>query len=76
MSDNSKIFMAALGGAVIGAGLALLLAPTSGKETRNKIAEKMNEAKDNLADKGKSALHKVKEKTVDRNKKAQNTSLT
>ena len=34
MGDTSKIIAAALAGAVVGAGVALLLAPASGKETR------------------------------------------
>lgn len=63
MDNSGKTFLAALTGAAIGAGIALLFAPASGKETREKIADKMNDAKDNLTEKGKDALDKVKRKT-------------
>ncbi|HLW39202.1 MAG TPA: YtxH domain-containing protein [Brumimicrobium sp.] len=59
MNNNSKIVIAALGGAVIGAGLALLFAPASGKETREKIAKKAEEAKDAVADSIKSLGNKA-----------------
>jgi gas vesicle protein len=41
MSDNtgSKMFFSFLSGAAIGAGLALLFAPQSGKETRRQIKD-------------------------------------
>lgn len=61
MNDNSKIVLAALGGAVIGAGLALLFAPASGKETREKIAKKAEEAKDAVAESIKSIGSKATE---------------
>lgn len=61
MNNNSKIVIAALGGAVIGAGLALLFAPASGKETREKIAKKAEEAKDAVADSIKSLGNKANE---------------
>ena len=44
MDEKSKIIVAALAGAVVGAGISLLLAPASGKETREKIATKVGEA--------------------------------
>ena len=37
MNDSSKVLLAALGGAIVGAGVALLLAPVNGKEAREKI---------------------------------------
>lgn len=61
MNNNSKIVIAALGGAIIGAGIALLFAPASGKETRDMIAEKANEAKDAVADSIKSIGNKANE---------------
>lgn len=41
MSENtgSKMFFSFLTGAVVGAGLALLFAPQSGKETRKQIKD-------------------------------------
>ena len=59
MEDTSKVIIAALAGAVIGAGVALLLAPASGKETREKIADKLGDAKDAIKDKGEELLKKV-----------------
>lgn len=66
MKKNSKVLVAGLIGAVVGAGAALLLAPNSGKETRKKIADKYDDAKDsvknikeNLVEKGSEILSKV-----------------
>lgn len=50
MSDSSKIIIAALAGAAVGAVAALLLAPASGKETRDKLKNKFSEAKDKMGD--------------------------
>lgn len=69
MNDNSKIVLAALGGAVIGAGLALLFAPASGKETREKIAKKAEEAKDAVAESIKSIGSKANE-AIEKGKEA------
>lgn len=48
MSDTSKILIAAFAGAVVGAGIALLLAPASGEETRKKISKKIKQWKDSI----------------------------
>lgn len=48
MSDTSKVLLAALAGAVVGAGIALLLAPASGEETRKKVSKKIQDLKDSL----------------------------
>lgn len=55
MSENScgtgaAFFLAGLG---IGAAVALLLAPKSGKETRDMISQKATEGRDYLASRGK-----------------------
>lgn len=39
MKNTSSIVAAFIGGAVVGGALALLLAPESGKDTRQKIAD-------------------------------------
>ena len=63
MSDNngSKMFFSFLTGAAVGAGLALLFAPQSGKETRRQIkdfSEKLgSDVKDNV--------EKISEKAMD-----------
>jgi gas vesicle protein len=48
-------------GVAIGAGLALLFAPGSGRETRSVIAEKAGEGVDALAERGKDILDRGKE---------------
>lgn len=70
MDDKSKIIVAALAGAVVGAGVSLLLAPASGKDTRGVIVQKFGEAseatkgalenaKDSVIDKGEELLKKA-----------------
>lgn len=62
MNDASKIVTAALAGAVIGAATALLLSPTSGKELRGKLKDKLSSAKDeldHLVDQGKQMVNNV-----------------
>jgi gas vesicle protein len=44
-------------GAAVGAGVGLLLAPRSGKETREKLADWLDERRE----KGSDILHKIKE---------------
>lgn len=61
MNENSKIILAALGGAVIGAGLALLFAPASGKETRENISDELEDAKDKVKESVKDAMDKMNE---------------
>jgi gas vesicle protein len=50
-----------LTGVVIGATVALLLAPTSGKNTRHFIAEKTQQGKDAVAGTGKDVVEASKE---------------
>jgi len=54
MTDKSGysglgIFFAFLGGAVAGAATALLLAPASGEETREKLLDYANQGKDKVS---------------------------
>ena len=48
MQNGTKIVVAAIAGALAGAVTGLLMAPTSGKETRGKISEKTDEVLDYL----------------------------
>lgn len=64
-----EFFTAFLGGTIVGAVTALLLAPKSGKETREDLKEIINNAEDVLKKKtdeiieeGKKQLEKIKEK--------------
>lgn len=70
MDDKSKIIVSALAGAAVGAGVALLLAPQSGKETRDAIASKIGEAKDATVDALGNAKDAVVEKSDELLKKA------
>lgn len=47
--QDSRAFVS---GALIGAGVALLVAPQSGSELRDRLRDYANRAKDNLAEKG------------------------
>jgi len=60
MSENtgSKMFFSFLTGAAIGAGLALLFAPQSGKETRKQIKD----LSEKLGGEVKDGVDKVSEK--------------
>lgn len=50
MNNVSKVLVAAFTGALAGVAAGFLLAPTSGKETRDKLGEKTDEVIDYLSD--------------------------
>ena len=58
-SSNSIVWFVA--GAAVGAAIALLFAPQSGKETRKLIAKKADEGRDALAEQGRAAMDRTKE---------------
>lgn len=71
--DNQKsfsgfsLFLAALGGAVVGAGVALLLAPASGHDARARIAGVASDARDavgRVPEALKAASHAAREAMV------------
>jgi len=47
-SDVFKTSFSFITGAIVGAGLALLFAPATGKETRETVGVKLDEAKEEL----------------------------
>ena len=49
MSNDQKVIVGVLCGLAAGALAGILLAPTSGEETRKKIADKANDLKDDLS---------------------------
>jgi gas vesicle protein len=67
MSDINQgggmgILVAAMVGAAVGAGVALLLAPCSGKETRDWLAQRTGELKDrttNAFEQGKESIRRA-----------------
>ena len=79
MSDNNSagtVLVAFALGAVAGAAIALLYAPTSGEETRKKLAEKAREGRDRaeaLAKQGREFIDRQRETinaAVDRGREA------
>ena len=66
MSDNrSDSLMAFLLGAAVGAGVALLLAPQSGEETRKKLGETARRLGEDLDERVRSAGEEVKHRAGD-----------
>lgn len=62
MSENtgSKMFFSFLTGAVVGAGLALLFAPQSGKETRKQIKDFSEKLGNDVRDEAEKLGEKAK----------------
>lgn len=50
LDETTKIIIAALAGAAVGATVALLFAPASGKETRDNLGEFLGTLTDSLKD--------------------------
>ncbi|MNJ89067.1 YtxH-like protein [compost metagenome] len=50
-NSTGNIMIALLAGAVIGAGVGILLAPDKGSATRQKLKDNLGKGKDNLMDK-------------------------
>lgn len=50
MNDTTKVLIAAFAGALAGVAAGFLLAPNSGKDTRDKLSEKTNEVIDYLGE--------------------------
>ncbi|MEP7028868.1 MAG: YtxH domain-containing protein [Candidatus Eisenbacteria bacterium] len=66
MSENrTDSLMAFLLGAALGAGVALLLAPASGDETRRKLSDRARSLGDEIDDKIKTAKDEVKHRAGD-----------
>lgn len=60
MSDNMIYFLM---GGLVGAGVALLLAPQSGRETRDMLAQRAQEGKNYLVEKGTVLKDQVVQKS-------------
>jgi len=60
-SDNGSKLVWFLTGAAIGAAIALLYAPKSGRETRRYIRKKAEEGRETLADAGKEMIERGRE---------------
>jgi gas vesicle protein len=59
--DVARDALLVLGGALIGAAVALLYAPQSGDRTRKQIARKVEDVKDHAADLGEDIIEKVED---------------
>lgn len=59
--NAGKVIFAFLLGGLVGAGVALLLAPVSGKETRHKIVDAADEAKNKIIEIADLAKEKAAE---------------
>lgn len=57
-SENTSRFVWFVAGAAIGAAIALLYAPASGRETRRKIHDRVGESGGALIDSGKEVLER------------------
>lgn len=68
-SSASSIMFSFLLGGIVGAGLALLLAPQSGAETRKRITEASDDLKHKADDLAKQARSSV-ESAIDRGREA------
>ena len=69
-SENApEKLMIFLTGMVVGAGVALLLAPQSGKKTRRDMRRKAGDARSYLEDRGEDLVGKGRE-VIDRGKQA------
>ncbi len=71
--SGGTVVLAFLLGGVVGAGIALLTAPQSGRETREKIREATDEAKDKIRSLSDDARQKVREYTEEAKEKIQET---
>jgi gas vesicle protein len=58
-SNGAAVLISFLIGGIVGAGLALLLAPQSGKKTRGKIVDMAEDARDYASDYAKKIKKKI-----------------
>lgn len=64
-NGSGGLFMAFVMGAAIGGGLALLAAPRSGRETRNRIRQMADDARDRIQDVAEEAESRIRESIED-----------
>jgi gas vesicle protein len=57
--EGGTVVISFLIGSIVGAGIALLFAPYSGKKTRGKIADLADDARDYATDYAKKIRHKI-----------------
>lgn len=66
MNENSKLIVALLAGAAIGATLGILFAPEKGSETRRKVADGAKDLADNLRGKAEDGLSSLKDRFTEK----------
>lgn len=60
-SNSNSVVLGTLIGAAVGFAAGILLAPASGKETRDSLGEKANEWKDSMNEATEKAVASIKE---------------
>lgn len=65
MSNNTKIVIALLAGAAVGATLGILFAPESGSETRERLTKALKDLGDSIQDLAESGLEDLNETVAD-----------
>lgn len=58
--SGTTVVLAVLGGAAVGAAVALLTAPKSGRETRALLKDKLNDTRDQISDAYKDGKEKAR----------------
>jgi gas vesicle protein len=81
MSENNQgnasgILMAAMVGAAVGAGVALLFAPRSGKETRDWLSQRTGELKDRTANAFEQGKESIRRAAKDISRDAETVATT
>jgi gas vesicle protein len=76
MGNASGILMAAMVGAAVGAGVALLFAPRSGKETRDWLSQRTGELKDRTANAFEQGKESIRRAAKDISRDAETVATT
>lgn len=70
MKNSGKILLAMLGGLVAGVTLGILFAPNKGSDTRKKVKDMADKAKDKVKETAENLKHKMKHEHNGQEKKS------